>query len=236
MNRLISFENVRKQFGHTLVLKDICFAVKKGEIFGLLGPNGAGKTTLIRSLLGLLKVNSGTILFEGRRIENKDIHKQFGFLPENFFPPQNLKTGEFLEILRIGLNPNVEIVNQLLEVVGLKEQVNKHIRNFSRGMIQRLGLCCALLKDPRIIVLDEPALGLDPLGQHKMLNLLRLLNKKGKTVFFSSHIISQIEQICSRIGIIHNGEMRYTGSVKEIILKHKAASLEEAFLKEIEIK
>lgn len=232
---LISFENIRKQFNRTLVLNDICFTIKKGEIFGLLGPNGAGKTTLIRCLLGLLNVNSGEIFFKDKHIKNRDIHNQFGFLPENFFPPQNLKAQEFLEILSIGLNPKVEIVNKLLEAAGLKEQADKHIRNFSRGMIQRLGLCCALLKDPQIIVLDEPTLGLDPLGQHKMLNLLRSLNKEGKTVFFSSHIISQIEQICSRIGIIHAGKMLYVGSVKEIILKHKASSLEEAFLKEIEI-
>ncbi len=233
MGLLLSFKDIKKRFNKTTVLAGINLAIKEGEIFGLLGVNGAGKTTLIRCLLKSLKINGGSIFFKGAPLKSEDIHKNIGFLPENFLPPQNLKAVEFLKILSWGLDSKPDIANILLEKVGLKDQENKYIKTYSRGMIQRLGLAGALLKDPQLIVLDEPTLGLDPLGQQYVLDLLADLNKKGKTIFFSSHILSQIEKVCTRIGIIHAGKMRYIGRVREIVAKHRAQSLEEAFLKEI---
>lgn len=233
MDSLIYFKDIEKQFGKTSVLKGINLEIKKGEIFGLLGVNGAGKTTLMRCLLGFLNMKRGALLFENRPLESKDIQEHFGFLPENFLPPQNLKAVEFLNILQWGLSAKSHSANSLLELVGLKEHRNKYIRTYSRGMIQRLGLASSLLKDPSVVILDEPTLGLDPLGQQQILKLLLTLNKDGKTIFFSSHILSQIEKVCTRIGIIHSGLIAFVGTVDEIIKKYNASSLEEAFLREI---
>jgi len=231
---LIDFENVKKSFGGLEALKGVNLSIHKGEIFGLLGLNGAGKTTLIRCLLGLLKVNSGMINFSGRPRKTEDIHKHFGFLPENFFPPKNIKAREFLKTLSWGLGIKPGRADFLLKMVGLKDQAQKYMGAYSRGMIQRLGLAVCLLKDPAVIVLDEPTLGLDVLGQRRFLNLLIELNKQGKTVFFSSHILSQIERICSRIGVIHSGVIKFAGGIEGMINKHKVFSLENAFLREIE--
>lgn len=234
MASLISFQKINKRFGKTLVLTHIDLEIEKGEIFGLLGPNGAGKTTLLRCLLGLLEVSKGAIFFKGKHLENKDIQKEFGFLPENFLPPQNLKAVEFLKILSGGLKQNSRRVDSLFELVGLDKHKNKYIKMYSRGMIQRLGIATALLKDPEVLVLDEPTLGLDPLGQRQILRLLVALNKEGKTIFFSSHIISQIEKVCTRIGVIHHGKIKFVGSITELIAEHNVSGLEDAFLREVE--
>jgi len=231
---ILSCRNLSKHFGKISVLNSVSLEIKQGEIFGLLGPNGAGKTTFIRCLLGLLKVNAGEFDFKGRRLDTKDILKDFGFLPENFLPPRNLKAVEFIKILNWGLNLKPKNAEYLLELVGLKEYQNKYIKTYSRGMVQRLGLAVCLLKGPEVIILDEPAAGLDPIGQRDALNILSRLRREGKTIFFSSHILSQIEKICTRIGIIHRGAVKFTGTAEEIKKKHNVSFLEEAFLKEIE--
>lgn len=233
MQPLISFQGIKKQFGNVAVLQEINFQINKGEIFGLLGLNGAGKTTLIRCLLGLLRPSAGAIFFNADALSEKDIQESFGFLPENFFPPQNLRAKEFLRILGWGLDAKTKDANRLLELVGLNGHSHKYIKTYSRGMIQRLGLAACLLKNPEVIILDEPALGLDPLGQKQLLDMLYALNQQGKTIFFSSHILSQIEKVCTRIGIIHAGRIRFIGAGAEIMQKHNASCLEEAFLKEI---
>jgi ABC-type multidrug transport system ATPase subunit len=198
-----------------------------------LGPNGAGKTTLLRCILKLIKPSRGTISFKGRVLSSRDILENFGFLPENFQPPATLTAGELLKILSWGLNLKASQIDACLEQVGLKEQKNKFIGAYSRGMVQRLGLAIALLKQPQVVILDEPTLGLDPIGQSQILRLIVNLNKQGKTIFFSSHILSQIEKVAGRVGIIHQGKLRFVGSVKQIMDKHHSSSLEEAFLKEV---
>ncbi|MBU4305092.1 MAG: ABC transporter ATP-binding protein [Candidatus Omnitrophica bacterium] len=232
MYPLLSFQNIVKRYADAEILKGVSLDVREGEIFGLLGPNAAGKTTLIRGLMQLLRINSGEILYDNRPLRGCDIQKHFGFLPENFMAPANLSAFEFLSILRQGLSAPSG-VDALLELVGLSGHKHKRVKIFSRGMIQRLGIACALLKNPRVVIFDEPTLGLDPLGQKQVLDILKELNRQGKTIFFSSHILSQMEKACSRVGIIHCGCIRFSGSVAAIIEKHGVLSLEEAFLKEI---
>jgi len=233
---LLSLSGICKKFKKTEVLKGIDLQIAKGEIFGLLGVNGAGKTTLIRSILSLLKIDSGQILFKGNTLQPKDIQKEFGFLPENFLPPKCLKGFEFLKILGSGFSLKSSDVESLLDLVGLSQHSHKPIRAYSRGMIQRLGLATCLIKDPEVIILDEPTLGLDPLGQKQVLRIISDLNQKGKTIFFSSHILSQVEQLKARIAILNSGRITSAAGVDEILNKHSAASLEEAFLKEVESK
>jgi len=230
---IISFHNITKQFPEVTALQGLNLQIRQGEIFGLLGLNGAGKTTLLRCLLGLIKPNCGEIFFKGDALRSDDIQKNFGFLPENFQPYGNLTGKEFLRILAWGLGQNSAKVDSLFEQAGLSEQKDKYIKAYSRGMIQRLGLAVALLKNPEVIILDEPTLGLDPLGQSQILGLLKDLNQQGKTVFFSSHILSQVEKVCWRIGIIHRGRIVFVGTTEELLKKQNRASLEEAFLSTI---
>lgn len=233
-NSLVSIRALRKKFNGKSVLEDIYLEIREREVLGLLGINGAGKTTLIRSILGFLKIDQGEILFKNQFLRPEHIHTNFGFLPENFLPPPHLKGREFLKIIAEGLKVSFERVDYLLERVGLRESGEKYIKNYSKGMIQRLGLACALLKDPQVLILDEPTLGLDPLGQKQLLEILAEMNKLGKTIFFSSHILSQIEKICHRIAILHLGKIKFVGKIEEILKKYNTSSLEEAFLKEIE--
>lgn len=231
---ILCCRNLNKHFGRVVALEDINLEIKQGEIFGLLGPNGAGKTTLLRCILKLINSDpKGAIFFKDKFLLNRDIQENFGFLPENFQPPANLAGREFLKILGWALNLKTLQVDSCLAQVGLAEQKDKPIRAYSRGMIQRLGLAIALIKEPELIILDEPTLGLDPIGQSQILGLLINLNIQGKTIFFSSHILSQIEKVAHRIGIIHQGKLRFVGNVDEIMNKHNSPSLEEAFLREI---
>ncbi|MFH1768618.1 MAG: ABC transporter ATP-binding protein [Candidatus Omnitrophota bacterium] len=244
MSRVLSFSGISKKFAKIDILRDINLEIEDGEIFGLIGLNGAGKTTLLRCLLGLARVDKGLIRFKGKILADKDIQAAFGFLPENFLPPYNLKGEELLTLLSWGGDyfanntchkpPSYESsAVYLLKSVGLGNDGGKYIKTYSRGMIQRLGLACALLKNPKIIVLDEPTLGLDPVGQKQVFDLLADFNKQGKTIFFSSHILSQIEKNCSRIGILHAGQIKFVGTAEGIKSKHNVSHLEEAFLKEI---
>jgi ABC-type multidrug transport system ATPase subunit len=231
-DNIFAIDNVVKSYGKKEVLRGVSLHVKKGESFGLLGVNGAGKTTLMRIILGLLTPNSGQLYFRGDIITNDEVRKRFGFLPENFSPPPNLKALEFLTALRMQVDQGSYPV-EILEMVGLGSNSKGYIKNFSRGMIQRLGLACALLKNPDILVLDEPTLGLDPLGQAMMLKVIEQLTKAGRTVFFSSHILSQMERACSRIGILSTGKIIYEGDCDQIKRRWGVAYLEDAFLKEI---
>jgi len=233
MPELISLNNLKKSFASVPVLKGISFSLCRGDIFGLLGLNGAGKTTLIKCVLGLLGHDQGRIRFKGRALQAEDIYRQCGFLPENFFPPRNLKGREFLKIMAVGLCFSRNRVEELLALTGMSGAGDKYIRNYSRGMIQRLGICTALLKNPEVLILDEPALGLDPAGQKDIIDLLSLLNSQGKTVFFSSHILSQIEKVCSRAAILDQGLISWQGQIKDLKEKHGARDLEQAFLKQV---
>ncbi|MFH1398039.1 MAG: ABC transporter ATP-binding protein [Candidatus Omnitrophota bacterium] len=236
MAQSILIQNINKVFKKTRALDQVSLEIRPGEIFGLLGLNGAGKTTLLKCLMKLMEPDSGEIFFKERLLSSLDIQKTFGFLPENFLPPPTLSAQELLKIMSWGFHLPPQRVDICLGQVGMKEQKNKLIKAYSRGMIQRLGLAIAMLKDPEVIILDEPTLGLDPLGQSQILQLLTDLNRQGKTIFFSSHILSQMEKVCQRIGIIHQGKIKFLGTVKEIIRKHGVSSLEEAFLLELKNK
>jgi len=233
MGEIISIRDLSKNFGRIQALNRVSLSINKGEIFGLLGPNAAGKTTLLRCLLGLLKPNKGKIFFEDKPLTSEVIQRKFGFLPENFLPYPNLSAWELLK----GFSPhkkNKDKIFTLLEIVGLGKSKYRRIKEYSRGMIQRLGIAQALLNEPEVLVLDEPTLGLDPIGQRQILELLKNLKAQGKTVFFSSHILSQVEKICDQIGVISNGRLIFQGKTEDLLRDSSETSLEEAFIKVVE--
>ena len=232
MKEIITINGLRKEFGTTSILRDISLTINEGEIFGVLGLNGAGKTTLLRCLLNLIKFSRGSIAFRNNPLTQEDIHRYFGYLPEDFQPPRNLCAIELLDLLSRTLYKSAS-VQDCLKQVGLLKEKDKKIRSYSRGMIQRLGLALTLLKDPDIIILDEPILGLDLIGQRQAFEILKELSAKGKTIIFSSHLLFHIEKYCNRIGIIHLGALRFTGKIEELLSKHNNASLEEAYLNEV---
>jgi ABC-2 type transport system ATP-binding protein len=228
---IIDIKQLIKTYGKFKAVDVVDLGINEGEIFGILGLNGAGKTTLIRCLVRFLKPEQGSIYFKGKTLTDSDIHQYFGYLPEDFQPPLNLTAFEFLNFLK-SLHRSAISVESCLEWVGLSQDRKKRIHAYSRGMIQRLGLALALIKDPHVLVLDEPILGLDLAGQRQIFSLLRTLNQQGKTIILSTHIFPHIENFCHRVGIIHKGTLRFTGTVDDLLSRQRSDSLEEAFLKE----
>lgn len=199
-------------------LNGLNMEVEEGEIFGLLGPNGAGKTTALKIITHLLKPSGGSVtLFGG--VGSLEARKRMGFLPENPTFYRHLTGMELLQFYSrlYGKNPTRKELEEKLKVVGLKDSQDRRISGYSKGMLQRIGLIQTLIGDPDLLVLDEPLSGLDPVGRREMKDLIRKVNMEGKTVLFSSHILSDVEAICNRVGIIVDGKMKKVGHIGEIL-------------------
>lgn len=231
MEPLLQIREATRKFGNVCVLDRLTLTVERGEIFGLLGLNGAGKTTLFKCILKLIALNEGSILYGDKPLDLATIHAKIGYLPEFYLPPGELRAGEYLHLLGFAVSGPRPDVDALLQKTGL--DANKLIGDYSRGMIQRLGLAIALLKSPEFVILDEPTLGLDPLVRLKLLDWLRELNAQGKTILLSSHDFAQVAKVCQRIAVLHEHQLRYIGPLTGFLDQHKTSSLEEAFLKEI---
>jgi len=206
------------------VVKKISFDVPVGQIFGFLGANGAGKTTSIKVALGLQAATRGRVEIFGENVEKAHSRARIGFLPERPYFHLNLCADEFLDFHRRLYGTAVagknRLTNQeLLKLVGLPDTGVKLLRNFSKGMLQRIGLAQALINDPDLVILDEPMSGLDPVGRREVRNLMLELNRQGKTIFFSSHILADIESICQRIAFLEKGELKYCGGIEELIAR-----------------
>jgi len=195
--------------------------VHQGEIFGFLGHNGAGKTTTIKLLLGLLAPTAGQAWILDRPIEDVTIKQQVGFLPEAPYFYEYLTAEEFLtfygQLFGLGGAPLTKKVEELLEMVALTDARRLQLRKFSKGMLQRIGLAQALINDPALVVLDEPMSGLDPIGRRDVRDIILGLKEEGKTVFFSTHILPDVEMICDRVGILVRGRLRAVGTVQDLV-------------------
>lgn len=204
-------------------LKNCSIKVYKGETFGLLGPNGAGKTTLLKLLLGIIRPTSGRGLLFGRPLGDRDVKRRIGYLPENPYLYDYLTGWEFLQLAAgiFQISPSVQRqrIPQLLELVGLPlaDARKKQMRRYSKGMLQRVGMAQALINEPELIFLDEPMSGLDPVGRYQMREIILSLKAAGKTIFFNSHILSEVEQICDRVAILSQGELICSGSLNELL-------------------
>lgn len=203
------------------VVRDLNLTVNREEVFGFLGPNGSGKTTTMKMLLGLTQPTKGKVELLGRPASEVNIRQQIGFLPEAPYFYTYLTAEEVLlfygrlaGLSGHGLDHRVE---ELLEMVGLMEARHRQLGKFSKGMLQRVGLAQALIHDPTLVILDEPMSGLDPIGRKEVRDLIMHLRKQGKTVFFSTHIIPDVEMLCDRVGIIAGGRLLASGRVDELV-------------------
>lgn len=207
----IETEELRKVFGDRAAVKGLTLRVEQGEVFGFLGPNGAGKTTSIKMLLGLVSPTSGKASLLGATVGDRATLARVGFLPEHFRFQEWLTADEFLELhsellgmAKANLKPRRD---ELLERVGLSDFRDKQLRTYSKGMLQRVGLAQALLNHPALVFLDEPTSGLDPVGRRLVRDVIHELRKEGTCVFLNSHLLSEIEVTCDRVGFIRHGEV-----------------------------
>lgn len=237
---ILSTSNLSKTYqsreGEVHALTGFNLAIKPGEIFGLLGPNGAGKTTAVKMVMGFLHPTEGDIFFQGKLLKVIEPRIGIGYLPESFHPNPNLSVEEYvsLQCRLAGIaKPDTKTeVHRLLHLVGMESVSNRKIINLSKGMGQRVGLAQAFAGSPSLLILDEPTSGLDPLGRREVIDLLLAMKEQGKTIFFSSHILSEVEKLCDRIGILVGGKLRFVGTAKEFITKWKVNELEQAFILE----
>lgn len=229
---VLNIKNLYTNYGEKNVLNNINLEIEDGEIFGLIGLNGAGKTTLIKTILNLLNSSSGSIDICGIDIKNKDSRDNISYLPEKFQPNQQLKCLEFIRIF--AANCSIEQINKLCDVLDLDKSVlNKKISSLSKGMSQKIGLITSVLNNKKLMILDEPMSGLDPKARINLKNILLEYKKDSKSIFFSSHILSDIDEICDRIGILNNNKIQFIGTPDELKNKYNLQSLEKAFLEEI---
>jgi ABC-2 type transport system ATP-binding protein len=203
-------------------LRPLHLSVEEGEIFGFLGPNGAGKTTTLKLLMGLVFPSEGSARILGMEINDPRMKAQIGFLPEQPYFYDYLTANELLEyyaqLSGMAARERRSKVSEVLGRVGLEGAARTQLRKFSKGMLQRVGIAQAILHDPKVLFLDEPMSGLDPIGRREVRDLMEELKQQGKTVFFSTHILSDAESLCDRVAIIHLGELRGVGAVADLTL------------------
>nr|AAL15571.1 putative SpaF [Bacillus subtilis] len=220
---LLETKGLTKKFGKETAVADVSLTVQKNSIYGLLGPNGAGKSTTLKILTGILRKTSGEIFFDGHKWKRSDL-KNIGSLIES--PPlyDNLTAFENVKVHATLLGLSKERINSVLETVDMLHAGKKRAGQFSMGMRQRLGIAIALLNHPKLLILDEPTNGLDPIGIQELRDLIRSFPLEGITVILSSHILSEVEQIADHIGIISDGHLGYQGEI------NKADNLEQLFM------
>jgi ABC-2 type transport system ATP-binding protein len=203
-----------------LALHPLHLTVEDGEVFGFLGPNGAGKTTTLKLLMGLVFPSSGSARILGYEWTDPRVKAQIGFLPEQPYFYDHLTAHELLEyygqLSGVPAKDRKRRVEEVLERVGLRDIRGVQLRKFSKGMLQRVGIGQAILHDPKLVFFDEPMSGLDPMGRREVRDLMEQLKNEGKTVFFSTHILSDAEALCDRVAIIHRGELRGVGRVADL--------------------
>lgn len=204
-------------------LQQVSLTVYGGETFGLLGPNGAGKTTFMKLILGIIRPTAGGGMVLGRPLGDRLIKARIGYLPENPYLYESLTGWECLELMstlhQVPRSVQKQRLPELLDLVGLAQQAarKKTLRRYSKGMLQRIGLAQSLVNDPDLVLLDEPMSGLDPLGRYQVREIILQLKSQGKTIFFNSHILSDVEHLCERVAVLARGELLAVGTLDELL-------------------
>src|SRR6184192_4199857 len=239
-NNVLELKHLRVEFRaqgsgqpKKIAVKDLSLQVRAGEVFGFLGPNGAGKTTTMNVLLGFVNATAGAAFLFGVNVREPIARQRIGYLPELTYYYKFLTAEELLRFYaRIFGIPRVEAdrrIDQLVKLVELDSARKRPIKTYSKGMQQRVGLAQALINNPDLLILDEPTSGLDPLGRMKVRQIIQRLKNEGKTVLFSSHELGEVETVCDRVAIIHEGELKVEGRVSDLLAKHQT-NLEQIFL------
>ena len=234
---ILEVKDITKKYGDMVAVNGISFSVKKGEIFGLVGPNGAGKSTTINMITGLLVPDGGSITFE----EGNSFKKwrgNIGLVPQDLAIYPDLSAREnvnfFAGLYGLKGEKLKERVDYALETVGLLDQEKKHSEHFSGGMKRRLNIACALAHDPKLIIMDEPTVGIDPQSRNYILEGIKALRDKGTTIIYTSHYMEEVDELCDRIVIVDHGNIIESGAIDEIKERYKSEektpSLEEVFL------
>ena len=219
---MISIEHLRMEYGDNVALENLQLEIARGEVFGLIGPNGAGKTTLIRILATLLEPTYGRVVIDGVDILADPLraHPLIGYMSDFFSLYDNMRTWEYLDhfarCYRIAPNRRARLINEALELVSLEVRRDAEINELSRGMRQRLCFAKSLLHEPQVLLLDEPASGLDPVGRVEFREMIKQLHQMGRTVLISSHILTEMTEYCTSIGILEQGKLLVSGRVEEI--------------------
>lgn len=223
----VEVKNLVKDFKGALrekkvrAVKDVSLQIAPGEVYGLIGPNGSGKSTTMKAVLGLVGPTSGSTSIFGRNSLKVDSRNEVGFLPENPYFYKHLTAAETVRFYGklCGMRGRKlkERIGELLELVGLQDARDRPLKGFSKGMLQRIGLAQAMVQDPRLLVLDEPTAGVDPTGSRQIRDLILELKNRGITVFLCSHLLEQVQQVCDRVGIIHQGVLVNEGRLDELI-------------------
>jgi ABC-2 type transport system ATP-binding protein len=240
MASIVETRNLRVEYraqdarqGKKVAVKDLNLTVQAGEVFGFLGPNGAGKTTTMNVLLGFVNATSGAAFLFGVDVREPIARQRIGYLPELTYYYKFLTAEELLRfyarVFGLGREQADQRIDQLLKLVELESARKRPIKTYSKGMQQRVGLAQALINNPDLLILDEPTSGLDPLGRMKVREIIQRLKNEGKTVFFSSHELGEVETVCDRVAIINQGELKVEGRVDELVQQHHA-NLERIFL------
>lgn len=224
----LEIKNLTKKFGEQTALNNINIEIKKNEIIGLLGPNGAGKSTLMKSIVGVLMIDEGEIIFDGKNIAENEIQtkEKIGFLPENNPLYNDMYVKEYLQFVADIHKIQKEKVDEIIDLVGITPEKSKKISQLSKGYKQRVGLAQAILHEPDLLILDEPTNGLDPNQIIEIRNVIKEIGKE-KTVILSTHIMQEVEALCSRVILIHQGKIVQDTGIEEF--KGKFSNLEEAF-------
>ncbi|HBD01518.1 MAG TPA: ABC transporter ATP-binding protein [Lachnoclostridium sp.] len=227
---MLEIKDLRKKFGKFHALNGLDLNIPQGSLYGFVGPNGAGKTTTIKIMTGLLFADSGRVMIDGTDVSGglNELKMKIGYVPDFFGVYDNLKVNEYMEFFAScygidGLKGRTRYMT-LLEQVGLEDKVNFYVDSLSRGMKQRLCLARALIHDPLLLVLDEPTSGLDPRTRFEFKEILKELKEQGKTIFISSHVLSELSELCTDIGVIDQGKMILSGSMEEILRRVNATN------------
>lgn len=233
---MIEIKHVTKTFGSKKAVDDLDLTISTGEIIGFIGPNGAGKTTTIKMMTGVLNPDEGDILINGKSIQKEPLEakRQFGLVPDNPDMFLRLKGIEYLnfmgDIYDVDAQQRQQRIETMAEIFEIKDVLNDKILSYSHGMRQKIIIMGALINDPEVWILDEPMTGLDPQSSFHLKQMMREHANKGKTVFFSTHVLEVAEKLCDKIAIIAHGKMIYYGTLEELRAQHGEQSLEELFL------
>lgn len=230
---MIVLENLTKRFGSATAVDNVSFQVEKGAYFALLGPNGAGKTTIIRILMGFIRPSSGRIMIDGIGVDDPRARTHIGYIAEHHMIPPYLSGLDYLlrhaALMGLSRKDAFAEAERVIQVVSMSGRENQKSHGYSKGMRQRMGLAAAIMGQPKLLVLDEPVSGLDPIGIRQIRKILEDLKSSGMTIILNSHLLSEVEKTCDTAAIIHNGRIMINGSIDSIVTDTE--NLEDVFVK-----